>query len=108
MNAPKRRGTAFETAVVTFLRGHGFPDAERRVCNGTKDRGDVAGVKGWTLECKAERALDVAGALTEAKAEAVHAGTDRYAAVIKRRSHAIADAYVVIPLKTFAELVATP
>src|SRR5487761_1143000 len=70
MTAGKRRGSAFESAVVAFLAEHGFPAAERRVMGGTRDRADVAGIPGWTLELKAEHSLDLAGALTEAKAHA--------------------------------------
>ena len=102
MTASKRKGSAFETAVVGYLADHGWPNAERRVQGGTRDRGDVAGVPGWTLELKATRTLDLAGAMTEAQLEADHAGTANYAAILKRRSHTIADSYVVVPLSTFA------
>ena len=104
MTAAKRRGSRFEADVVDYLAGHGFPLAERRVMGGTRDRGDVAGVPGWTLELKAERSLDLAGALSEAKTEAANAGTLDYAAVLKRRNHPVAAAYVVLPLDRFAHL----
>ena len=104
MTASKRRGSRFETEVVAYLAEHGFPLAERRVMGGTRDRGDVAGIPGWTLELKAERSLDLAGALSEARTEAANAGTLDYAAVLKRRSHGIGDAYVVLPLDRFAHL----
>jgi Holliday junction resolvase len=104
LTLPRRRGSRFEADVCTFLREHGFPLAERRVMGGARDRGDVAGIPGWVIECKATRELDLAGALTEAKAEAVHASTDNYAAVLKRRNHPVSSAYVVLPLDRFAEL----
>ena len=63
MSAAKRKGPAFEGQVVSYLREHGFPQAERRVMGGSRDRGDVAGVPGWVLELKATRALDLAEAL---------------------------------------------
>jgi Holliday junction resolvase len=105
MSAARRKGSAFEAEVVRYLAEHGFPDCERRVMGGSRDRGDIAGVSGWVLEAKATRTLDLAGAMTEAKREAVNAGTARYAAVLKRRSHPVSDAYVVLPLSVFAELV---
>jgi hypothetical protein len=105
MSVARRKGSAFESAVVAYLAEHGFPDCERRVMGGIRDRGDVAGVPGWTLELKAERSLDLAGALTEAQLEAVHAGTANFAAILKRRSHSIADAYVVLPLSAFASII---
>jgi hypothetical protein len=104
MSEARRKGSAFESAVVRYLAEHGFPDCERRVMGGSRDRGDIAGVSGWVLEAKATRTLDLAGAMTEAKREAVNAGTARYAAVLKRRSHPVSDAYVVLPLHLFADL----
>lgn len=105
MNAARRKGSAFEAQVVHYLVEHGFPDCERRVMGGSRDRGDVAGIPAWTLELKATRQLDLAGALREAEVEAAHAGTSRYAAVLKRRMRPVGDAYVVVPLSIFAELI---
>jgi len=56
-------------------------------------------------ELKATRELDVAGAINEAAKEAANAGARWYAAVLKRRRKPTADAYVVLPLHLFAELV---
>lgn len=104
MSASRRKGTAFETAVVNYLRAEGHAAAERRALNGRLDRGDIAGIAGWTLECKAERTIDLAGYMGEAKAEAVNAGTELYAAVVKRRGKQTGDAYVVMPLAVFVEI----
>lgn len=105
MTAGKRAGARFEQQVADYLATNGFPYAERRHTNGPKDRGDIAGVPGWTLEAKAERTMDVAGALNESAKEAANAGTRWHAAILKRRRRSIADAYVVLPLYLFAELV---
>jgi len=104
MSAARRKGSAFESAVVRYLAEHGFPACERRVMGGSRDRGDIAGVPGWVLEVKAARQLNLAEALREAEVEAAHAGTVRFAAVLKRRSHPVSDAYVVLPLHLFADL----
>ena len=106
MNTPRRKGFAFGAQVVGFLQKHGVPQAERRVMGGSRDRGDMAGVPGWVLELKATKALDLASALSEAQREAGNAGVSRYAAILKRRQHGVADSYVVIPLHLFAGLVA--
>lgn len=106
MNASKRKGTAFETAVVEYLRGHGFPHAERRALRGARDCGDIAGVVGWCLEAKATREIDLARAVDESLTEAGHARAPFAAAIVKRRNRPTADAYVVMPLSQFAELVA--
>ncbi len=105
MSAAKRAGARFEQQVADYLAEHGFPYAERRHTNGAKDRGDIAGVIGWTLECKAERDINLAGCLTEARDEAGHAGTRFFAGVVKRRNKPTADAYVVLPLSLFADLI---
>jgi hypothetical protein len=52
MSAAKQKGTAAETAVVQYLRAAGFIQAERRTLNGTKDRGDIAGIPGVVIEVK--------------------------------------------------------
>jgi hypothetical protein len=104
VTAGKRAGARFEQQVVDYLATHGFPYAERRVMGGTRDRGDIAGVIGWTLEAKATRELDLAGAMDEVATEARHAGTRWYAAILKRRRKPIALAYVVLPLHLFTDL----
>jgi hypothetical protein len=105
VTAGKRAGARFEQQVVDYLVENGFPYAERRVMGGTRDRGDIAGVIGWTLEAKAEKTLDLAGAIDEAVKEANNAETRWYAAILKRRRKPTADAYVVMPLWLFTELV---
>jgi hypothetical protein len=97
-------GTRFAQQVVDYLTTHGFPHAERRAQHGRHDRGDIAGVIGWLFEIKALKQLDVAGAVDEAAKEAENAGSPWYAAIIKRRRKSVGDAYVVMPLSLFAEL----
>ena len=103
--AMKAKGSAFERAVVEYLRGHGFPYAERYYGAGRhEDRGDIAGVVGWTVEAKACRTFDLAGWADEASRER-DAASSRYAAVVvKRPRRPIQEAYVVLSLATWAEL----
>lgn len=108
MNRSKRAGTKFETEVVRYLADHGFPYAERRALRGTRDCGDIAGIPGVVLECKATKELDLAGALDEAEVERVNAGAELGVAVVKRRRKATAGAYVVMSLAAFCDLVAEP
>ncbi len=103
-NPSKQRGTAFETAVCDYLRTHGHPNAERKAMQGANDCGDITGITNWTFELKAERRLDLAGALAEAQLERTNAGTAWCAAIIKRRQKNIADAYVVMTLQQFCDL----
>lgn len=104
MSASRRKGTAFETAVVTFLREAGFAACERRALSGRADKGDIAGIPGWTLECKNEQRMTLASYVDDAFVEAVNAKTPWYAAVVKRRGRGTSHSYVVMPLSVFAEI----
>jgi Holliday junction resolvase len=104
----KQKGTRFEREVCEFLVAAGFPGADRGVLRGSRDRGDVIGVPGWVLELKATRELDLAGAVDEARVEAINANTLMYAAVIKRRRRSIGEAYFVLPLALAARLIKAP
>lgn len=104
MSRSKRKGTAFEREVVDFLVATGHKAAERRALGGKNDKGDVIGLPAWTLELKATKEIDLAGAVDEARVEAINAGTLFYAAVIKRRRQNVSEAYVVLPLCLFTAL----
>jgi hypothetical protein len=105
VNPSKVKGTRFESLVVEFLRAHGFPMAERRALRGNKDCGDVLGIPGYVCEAKATKAIDLAGAMDEARQEAVNASCGRYVAIVKRRNRPVAQAYVVMTLAQFCETV---
>jgi len=115
-NPSKQKGTAFETAVVNYLRAAGHA-AHRLVLTGSTDSGDIA-VDAWTLEAKNRRAYDFGAAVDEAKAEAwqreireaqslaeVPQSQPLYAAVIKRNGKGdVARAFVVMELEQFADV----
>jgi hypothetical protein len=102
-NPSKAKGTAWESAVVGYLRDHGHPHAERRVLTGHADKGDVTGIPGVVIECKAERTITLAAYMDEVEAEMANANAPIGVAVVKRRNRPPADAYVVM---TFAQFVA--
>lgn len=103
MSAAKRKGTAFETDVVKFLRPV-WKGVERRTLSGVHDRGDIAGITDIVFECKATRTIDLAGAVDEAQIEKDNAGADLGIAVIKRRMKPTAQAYAVLPLDEMVKL----
>lgn len=105
MNRSKARGTAFETAVVRYLQEHGFPYAERRALAGNSDRGDIAGVPGVAIECKAVQRIELAQFVDEAQRERANAGAALGVTVVKRRQKSTGDAYVVMPLSAFVALI---
>jgi hypothetical protein len=108
MTSPaKRKGDAFERAVVEHLRANGHPAAER--CYGAgrpDDVGDIDGVAGWTLQLRNLARLDVAGAVDAAERQRAAAGSLFAAAVLKRRGKPPGASYVVLDLDTFARLLA--
>lgn len=104
-NPSKQKGTAFETATVEYLKSRGIA-CERRALHGNTDKGDIAGVDGWTFELKNRRTLDIGGAVDEATLEAHNSGTPFYAAIVKRpRKGSPADAFAVMPLSLLVDLI---
>jgi len=103
-NPHKRKGTAWETAVVEFLRGHGHPYAERRALAGSADKGDVTGVPSVMIECKAEKSITLATYADEVKTQTANADASIGVAVVKRRGRPASDAYVVMTLDQFARM----
>lgn len=98
MSRQRDAGTAFEQATATYLAGHGFPHAERRVTHGKMDRGDIAGVPGITFECKALKGITLAAGMAETYTEQAN-GEDPFGVLVnKGRNRPIADAYVTMPL----------
>lgn len=104
MSEARRKGTAFETAVVQYLQAHGFPYAERRALHGANDRGDITGIPGVVLELKATRRIDVGEAVTETERERQNANAQYGITIIKRRNHPIAGAYAILPLEQLTDL----
>lgn len=125
-NAAARRGKAnsdrgkrAERDLVTWLRGHGWPGAERTVRTGHRtrtrtsvDRGDVDGTPGvaWQLKDVADSALSLIPKwLAETEAQRVAAGADVGVLVVKRRGHADpGDWYAFVPLVELMHEVMTP
>jgi len=105
-SANKAKGSQWERDVAAYLRENGFPMADRRYGAGVReDKGDLVGVPRFALECKNQASINLAQFLEEALIEAKHAKAQFGAAIIKRRRKATKDAYVVMSLEQFAELI---
>jgi|SRR5665213_111930 len=103
-NPNKAKGTAWESAVVEYLRTHGHRHAERRALSGNTDKGDVTGMPGVVIECKNERTTTLATYMDEVAVEMTNADAPIGVAAVKRRNRPAADAYVVMTLAQFAHL----
>ncbi|MGW0468291.1 hypothetical protein ACWDX6_23950 [Streptomyces sp. NPDC003027] len=104
-NPSKAKGTAWESAIVAFLREHHNPGARRNVQMGAKDIGDIDGYYLHALEAKAEKSITLSDYIAQANREAIHAGMPFGCAVVKRRMKGVADGYVVRDLATDVRLV---
>jgi Holliday junction resolvase len=71
-NPSKAKGTAWESAIVSFLQSAGWPYVERRTLAGSKDRGDIAGIPGVVIEAKATKTAALGAYVDEANQEAVN------------------------------------
>ena len=107
MTASKAKGTAWESAIVDFLREHGALHAERRALGGTNDRGDIAGIPGVVIEAKCAAKLEFGSWLAEAEAERINDGATYGVVWAKRRGKGSPGAgYVVLTGDTLVRLLA--
>lgn len=101
----KRKGSAWELAVARYLAENGFRYAERRYGAGAQaDKGDINGLPGIVIECKAHEKFNLAGWMDEAEVERQNAQADYGIVIAKRRGRGAADAYAVMPVSQLARL----
>lgn len=107
MSASKRKGTAWEAAVVDYLRDNRVPHAERRALNGSKDRGDIAGIPGVVIETKSAAKVELAAWLDEAETERANDGAEIGVVWFKRRGRTSpSQAFVLLDGATLIKLLA--
>lgn len=104
-NPNGRKGSSWERTVADYLSVTGFPYADRRVKRGSNDAGDIGGIPGVMIECKAEKRMDLSGYMDEVRVEKKNAAAQVGAAVIKRRNHGVERAYVVMEFKDWIDLI---
>lgn len=105
MTAAKRKGSSWEAQIVTCLREHGAPHAERRLAGSTKDRGDIAGIPGLVIEAKNQATLELARWVDEAETERANDGAALAVVWHKRRGRGRAqDGYVTMTGATLLAL----
>lgn len=107
-NPPKKKGTAFETALVAHIVAAGL-DARRVPLTGAHDKGDIhvtANGDLHVIEAKNRRGYAVAEAVDQARKEAVNAGSMFPAAVLKRNGIGdIGRSFVVLELDNWLALI---
>lgn len=105
MSASKRKGTAWESRVVAYLRDTGWPYAERRALTGAKDCGDVAGIPGVVIEAKNAKEMTLAKWMDEIELEVFNADAEVGVVWIHRRGYSSpGNGYVVMDGAQFVQL----
>ncbi len=104
----RKAGTSFETVVASYLAEHVDDRIERRTRNGSKDRGDVSGLRHMggriVVECKNTARLNLSGWLAEAETE--RGNDDAMAAVVVHKRHGKAAPGEQLVTMRLADLVA--
>lgn len=105
----KKAGTTFERQVADYLAQHVDDRIDRRAKTGSKDRGDIAGVRIWgqrlVLECKNTTRLNLADWMNQAETE--RGNDDALAGLIIHKRHGNnqpGDQWVTTTLKELAAL----
>lgn len=105
-----------ERELVTYLRTHGWPGAERTVRTGyrvagrtSRDRGDIDGTPGvaWQLKDVDERRHYLVPTwLTETETQRIASGADHGVLVVKRTGHGFpAEWWAYVTLGTLRQLI---
>ena len=110
MSAAKRKGTAWETALVKYLGDlflGRFGLAPRRVAQeGFNDTGDLHGISPFIGQAKNYKSWEdaIRLGLDGAEAQRVRAGEPYGVAFVKRVRRPVGDGYAVMTVATFARL----
>lgn len=103
-NASKAKGTRWESRCRDHFRENGAPHCERLAQSGSKDRGDLTGIPGVVIECKARKTLALAEWCDELRVEMANADASVGAVLVPRRNHPTANGYAVLPIDVFTLL----
>jgi hypothetical protein len=85
----RAKGSSFERLVADYLKGNGFPFADRRVKSGAKDRGDIGGVHvhGQPVVFEAKNTTRISLGTWAAEAETERLNDEALAGVIVHKRH---------------------
>lgn len=107
MSRAKQKGTAAESALVKFLVGQGFPNAERRALTGAFDQGDITGTPCLAWEVKNHATYKIPAWLKETEIERVNAKADFGILAIKPNGVGLSNAgqwWAVLPMEAMVRL----
>jgi hypothetical protein len=106
MSTPsKRKGSAWELAIVKHLISRGWKYAERRIAGSNIDKGDIYGIIGCVIEAKNEKKITLSDYLKELDVEMKNAKAKTGAVVIKKKGTTdVGAAYAVMPVDVWLDL----
>lgn len=106
MSTPsKRKGSAWELAIVKYLISKGWKHAERRIAGSNVDKGDIYGIIGCVIEAKNEKKITLSDYIRELEIEMKNAKAKTGAVVIKKKGTTdVGNAYAVMPVSVWIEL----
>ena len=99
----KRKGSDWERAVANFLSDW-FPAIERRMAGSQTDKGDLQGIPYTVIECKNTKKLELAEWSDRLFEQMENAGAFRGVIIAKRPRKGVSEAYAIMPLVLWAEL----
>lgn len=112
MSREAKKGAGFERMVADYMAADLEQPIDRRVKCGSRDRGDISGLKvcgcDCVVECKNKKRMELSQWVEEAEAERVNAKATFGIVVHKRRGCGKANAggnYVTMTLDTFIDIV---
>lgn len=111
MTSNKDANHRFRREIIQELHRAGLVNAHRPIEHKgltiserlRRNHGDIVGLP-WALAVSAAQTLDLSGTQHEIKAEAERGGHELYAAIHKRKNHAVSGAYVVMPLLVYVDV----
>ena len=106
MSSSKRKGTAFESALVACLQRLGHPFAERRALAGAADKGDITGLgPRYVIEAKAAKKFEIGMWLKETAIERDNAKADYGFLVIKLPRRSVEDCAVLTTVRELSAII---
>lgn len=106
MSAAKRKGTAWETALVNYFKENGLPSARRVAQQGREDLGDIHGISPFIGQAKNYRSIvdGLNEGVKGANDQRIRAGEDFGVALVKRPGKGVAQGYAVMTVEQFTDL----
>jgi predicted RND superfamily exporter protein len=106
MSKQKQKGTSAETAVVKHLKGHGYPNVERRALTGAYDKGDISNFYDIVIEVKNHANPRLDEWMEELKTEIKNAEASTGVVIHKRRGTTnVGEWYATMPVSIYLDLV---